>query len=152
MIAITEDDPTSPDARHCLGEYFRELAARFEQGFDPANSKTPSTAEFVAPHGAFLVMRRDGKPIGCGAFKRTQPHVAYLKRMWIDPAQRGQGLSKRLLQALEDHARAQGCTIAQLETHKALAEAQNLYRAAGYVEIPPFNDEPYADHWFEKPL
>ena len=40
----------------------------------------------------------------------------------------------------------------RLETNRTLAEAIALYRSAGYTEVPPFNDEPYAHHWFAKPL
>ena len=40
----------------------------------------------------------------------------------------------------------------QLETKDVLREAINLYTSAGYREVEPFNDEPYADHWFEKAL
>ena len=40
----------------------------------------------------------------------------------------------------------------RLETNRELTEAIAMYRRAGYVEVPPFNDEPFADHWFEKRL
>jgi hypothetical protein len=40
----------------------------------------------------------------------------------------------------------------RLETNRTLTEAVAMYRAAGYVEVEPFNDEPYAHHWFEKRL
>ena len=42
--------------------------------------------------------------------------------------------------------------MARLETNRSLGEAVSLYRSAGYVEVPAFNDEPYAHHWFEKRL
>ncbi|EOD67361.1 hypothetical protein [Amycolatopsis vancoresmycina] len=45
-----------------------------------------------------------------------------------------------------------GVRTLRLETNRALAEAIALYRAAGYREVTPFNDEHYADHWFEKDL
>jgi ribosomal protein S18 acetylase RimI-like enzyme len=82
----------------------------------------------------------------------VQPGAAYLKRMWISPDVRGLGLGKRLLRALEDLARETGCRTALLETNKSLVEAQHLYRESGYREVAPFNDEPYAHHWFEKSL
>ena len=47
---------------------------------------------------------------------------------------------------------ASGATAARLETNKTLVEAIALYRSAGYVEVPAFNDEPFAHHWFEKRL
>jgi ribosomal protein S18 acetylase RimI-like enzyme len=78
--------------------------------------------------------------------------AAYLKRMWIAAPARGLGLGRRLLDALEARARAGGYRLARLETNRALTEAQSLYRRCGYREIAPFNDEPYAHHWFEKAL
>jgi ribosomal protein S18 acetylase RimI-like enzyme len=57
-----------------------------------------------------------------------------------------------LLQALEGRARALGYRMIRLETEKSLKEAQQLYRNSGYREVPRFNDELYAHHWFEKRL
>lgn len=151
-VTIGEESALSRDAQYCLGEYFRELSLRFESGFDPARSLAPSASEFVPPHGAFLIMRLNGKPIGCGAFKRMPADAAYLKRMWVASGARGLGLGRRLLQALEDRARSMGCRKALLETNKSLVEARQLYKSCGYREVARFNDEPYAHHWFEKSL
>ena len=98
------------------------------------------------------MLRRNGSLLGCGGFKRDTGEAAYLKRMWVAPEARGLGLGKRLLRALEDKARALGYSRVRLETERSLVEAQQLYRASGYVEVPAFNAEPYAHHWFEKPL
>ncbi len=49
-------------------------------------------------------------------------------------------------------ARAAGATIARLETNRTLVEAIAMYRTRGYDEVPAFNDERYAHHWFEKRL
>jgi ribosomal protein S18 acetylase RimI-like enzyme len=72
--------------------------------------------------------------------------------MWVAPAARGLGLGRRLIAELEAQAHANGVRVLQLDTNHALVEAIGLYRSAGYLEVPPFNDEPYADHWFEKVL
>jgi ribosomal protein S18 acetylase RimI-like enzyme len=72
--------------------------------------------------------------------------------MWIAPGARGLGLGRRLLGELEERARSIGYRWAKLETNRALPEAQRLYRSSGYAEVAPFNDERYADHWFEKRL
>jgi DNA-binding MarR family transcriptional regulator/GNAT superfamily N-acetyltransferase len=151
-VRIDAELPTSRDAEFCLGEYYRELALRFDCGFDPAQSLSPTTGEFAPPHGVFLVMRLNGRTVGCGAFKSIRPGAAYLKRMWVKDSVRGLGLGKRLLQALEDRARSDGHRVACLETNKTLVEARKLYIACGYREVAPFNDEPYAHYWFEKPL
>jgi ribosomal protein S18 acetylase RimI-like enzyme len=61
-------------------------------------------------------------------------------------------LGKRLLSELEERARSASYRTVKLETNKTLTEAQRLYRSCGYREVAPFNDEPYAHHWFEKKL
>jgi len=151
-VRIDEESPDSRDAQYCLSEYYRELAQRFASGFDPSQSLSPSLDEFLPPDGSFLVMRLNGQPVGCGGFKRNSPDAAYLKRMWIAPTARGLGLGMRLLEALEEKARSRGYRKVQLETNQSLTEAQRLYRRCGYREVAPFNDEPYAHHWFEKVL
>lgn len=62
------------------------------------------------------------------------------------------GLGRRMRAAFEAEARALGFAALRLETNRALAEAIRLYRSAGYAEVAPFSDEPYAHHWFEKRL
>ena len=61
-------------------------------------------------------------------------------------------LGRRLLAELEAKAAGYGVRTLQLETHHALTEAIGLYRTAGYREVPAFNDELYAHHWFEKTI
>lgn len=149
---IEEADATSPDATWCLEQYFAELRQRFEEGFNISKSVSSDPADFVRPKGAFLIVYNDGHPVGCGGVTLVGPTVGYIKRMWIDASRRGQGMGRKLLVALEDTARDLGCAKAQLETNRALTGAIRLYRTSGYQEVPPFNDEHYADHWFEKTL
>lgn len=149
---IERVDPASREARWCVSQYFAELGARFEHGFDAGQSLPLDDAEMRPPAGAFLLATVDGEPVACGALKRMAPGVAYLKRMWVADSVRGLGFGRRMLAALESQARQLGFTTVRLETNRALTEAIRLYRGAGYVEVPPFNDEPYAHHWFEKQL
>ena len=73
--------------------------------------------------------------------------------MWVDQSARGLGLGRRLLERLEQHAAEHGGSdVVRLETNASLTEAIALYRSAGYREVAAFNDEAYADHWFEKRL
>jgi GNAT superfamily N-acetyltransferase len=100
-----------------------------------------------------VVARLRGHPIGCGALKLHAAETpAELKRMWVDPSSRGLGVGRRLLETLEALARENGVRVLRLETNNALREAIELYCRAGFVEVAPFNDEPYARHWFEKTL
>ena len=151
-VEILEVHPDSPEARQCLARYYAEIGARFDGGFDPEQSSAPTLDDFAPPGGSFLVMQVDGALVGCGGFKRDPSGAAYLKRMWVAPEARGLGLGTRLLGALEEKAKALGYDKVHLETERSLTEAQQLYRSSGYREVPPFNDELYAHHWFEKRL
>jgi DNA-binding MarR family transcriptional regulator/ribosomal protein S18 acetylase RimI-like enzyme len=152
MVQFAIEDPTTPDARWCLEQYFSELNTRFEGGFDSAQSVLPDASELRPPVGAFVIARLRNRPIGCGALKFCADAPAYLKRMWVAPDARGIGLGRRLLHELERVAREAGASAVRLETNRALKEAIALYRRSGYVEVEAFNDEPYAHHWFQKPL
>jgi ribosomal protein S18 acetylase RimI-like enzyme len=152
MVELREVDPDDPDARHCIAEYFAELNRRADHDYDPAAGVSADRQELIAPAGAFLVAYLDGAVVGCGAVKHPGGRAADIKRMWVDGAARGQGIAKRMLAELEERARAAGAEVAHLETNGALTEAIAMYRSSGYVEVEPFNSEPFADHWFEKPL
>jgi DNA-binding MarR family transcriptional regulator/GNAT superfamily N-acetyltransferase len=152
LVRIETVDPEDPRARYCLTQYMAEIDARFAAGFDPARSLSAEPEAFRAPAGAMLLATLHGEPVGCGAIKLDWGAPPYIKRMWVSPAARGLGLGKRLLGELEARAEAIGAPVVQLETNAALREAIALYRSAGYREVAPFNDEPYAHHWFEKAL
>jgi DNA-binding MarR family transcriptional regulator/GNAT superfamily N-acetyltransferase len=151
-IQIAECDPRHPGARLCMRAYFTELAERFESGFDPARSISADDHELTPPAGLLLLATLHGEPVGCGAVKFHPGAPAEIKRMWAAPAVRGLGLGRRLLTELEARAAAGGARALRLETNRTLGEAIGLYRSAGYREVPAFNDEPYAHHWFEKSL
>jgi GNAT superfamily N-acetyltransferase len=149
-VRIAAEPANSADARWCVAQYFRELGERFDAGFDPARSISADAPELTPPSGVFVIARLAGRPIGCGALKVKQRRVGEVKRMWVDGEARGLGIGRRLLAALEAEARHFGLDTLRLETNRSLIEAQALYRRAGYREVAPFNDEPYAHHWFEK--
>ncbi|HZS76521.1 MAG TPA: GNAT family N-acetyltransferase [Ktedonobacteraceae bacterium] len=152
MVQIAVADPTTQDAQWCIQQYFTELNERFEMGFDPALSISAYAHELTPPAGLLLVARLRDEPVGCGALKFHENAIGELKRMWVAPQVRGLGLGRRLLLALEHEAREAGMTILHLETNHTLTEAIELYRHSGYQEVEAFNDEPYAQHWFEKRL
>ena len=151
-IAIEEADPTSDPARYCLGEYYAELGRRFERGFDVSLSRDPEARDMIRPRGVFLLAVSDDLPIGCVGLKGSGGEVAEIKRLWVSPAARGLGLARRLMAAAEDAARGLGVRILRLDTNSALPEALQLYRKTGWTEIDRFNDDPYPDVFFEKPL
>lgn len=152
-VEIRVVDPEHPDAVACLRRYFAELDRRAEEGLDPDTGTLPvDPGDVRPPAGAMLVAYLHDLPVGCGALKLHDAEPCEIKRLWVAETARGLGLGRRLLADLEARATAAGAPAARLDTNRALTEAIALYRSTGYAEVPPFNDEPFSDYWFEKAL
>jgi GNAT superfamily N-acetyltransferase len=85
----------------------------------------------------------DGRPCGCGGVCRYDADTAELRRMYVAPEARGNGLSRTLLAGLEAEARALGYRALRLETGHLQHEAIGLYTSAGFARIEPYG--PYVD-------
>lgn len=150
MLRLEERDPADPAARACLGAYYAELDARFPEGFRVELSHNPGAADLVRPRGAFIVAFEGDQPVGCIALKGTDKGYAEIKRMWIAARQRSSGLARRVMERAEATARELGITVLRLDTNSALTDAIAIYRHWGWREIQRFNDDPYAEVFFEK--
>ena len=148
-VTVQREAAISPDARWCLGEYFRELAERFDFGFDPAKGVDLSEAEMTPPAGWFFLARLDGLPHRLRALRRLGRGVGEVLPLWTAPNARGLGVARRIIAVIETTAHEAGLTTLRLDTNRALIEAQTLYRKLGFVEIERYNDNPYANHWLE---
>ena len=152
MLQLAECDPADRAAQVCLAAYYAELDARFAGGFRVELSRDPDAADLVRPRGVFIVAFDGDQPVGCIALKGTDRGYAEIKRMWTASDQRGSGLAKRLMEAAEDAAQDLGITLLRLDTNSALTDAIAIYRHWGWREIPRFNDDPYAEVFFEKSI
>lgn len=151
-VKVAAESADGADTRLCLDAYFRELAARFESGFDVGVDDSAHLEDMIPPSGLFVIARLDGDAVGCGGFKRVDKATGEIKRIWTAPSARGIGVARRMLRKLEAAAREKGLKTLRLDTNRALTEAHALYRSEGYREVARFNDNPYAHHWFEKRL
>ena len=150
-IAIQPADPQSDDAKACLSRYYDELAAAFDTGFDVNLSRDPDADALRPPFGAFFVAYHRGTPVGCVGLKGG-PDYAEIKRLWVDPETRGLGIARALMDAAEITAVDYAIPLLRLDTNSALPAAIAMYRKWGWREIPRFNDDPYAELFFEKAL
>jgi GNAT superfamily N-acetyltransferase len=132
----------------------RELYWDVRGGLDLDSPDMPkaSPAELGPPSGVFLVGYRDGLAVCGGGLKRLPDGGCEIKRMYVVPDARGQGVARKLLHALEDAARSLGYTVARLDTGPRQPQAQALYESEGYTAVANFNDNPVATYFGEKPL
>ncbi len=149
-ITVALVDGAAEDARACLDAYAADIDARFPEGFDKTDLVRPE--EVTGDAGAFFVAYEEGRPVACGALRTLEPGTGEIRHVWVHPGARRLGLARRVLAELEQAAVEHGFTVVRLDTHASLTEAQAMYRACGYAEIPAYVDHVYADHWFEKRL
>jgi GNAT superfamily N-acetyltransferase len=97
-------------------------------------------SKFYAPNGRFYLLRDAQTVVGVGALQRVDATTAEIQRMYVQPPWRGRGAARLLLDRLLDDACAIGCEVVRLESLKSLAQAHALYRSAGFVEVPPHDD------------
>jgi DNA-binding MarR family transcriptional regulator/RimJ/RimL family protein N-acetyltransferase len=151
-IELRPADPDDPAARACLAAYFRLLSGKIEGvSASVVPDPDPDAARYRPPQGIFLLAWCDRLPVGCVSLKTLEPGVGEVKRLWVDPAARGLGLARRLMRAVEDHARMMGLHSLKLDTNAALTEAIALYHREGWAEIAPYTGFP-ATNWFGKRL
>jgi len=142
-IQLREVEPTDPAAVDAAGRYFAELQRRFPHGFDPGEPDHT---------GTFLLATSDGRPVAYGGVRALAPGTGEIKRMWVHEDWRGAGLGSRMLRDLERLAVRLGHERVVLDTNGTLTEAIAMYGRAGYLPIERYNDNPYAEAWFEKDL
>lgn len=131
-------------------EEIRELYS----GLDLNSPDMPAAgaADLAPPAGTFLVGYRDGQAVCAGGIKRLPDGACEIKRMYVVPAARKQGVARALLRALEDAARGLGYRVARLDTGPLQPHARCLYESEGYVAIANFNGNPVATFFGEKRL
>jgi putative acetyltransferase len=131
---ITRERPDTPDAVALILELEAEL--------DPLYPRTSrhgySVDKLIAQGVIFFVVRSDGAAAGCGGVQLFGAEYGELKRMYVRPAFRGQGIAKKLLEHLEDYTRDQQIGLLRLETGIHQHAAIGLYERMGYQPIPPF--------------
>lgn len=132
-VTIAVEPFDSADAQRLITALDAHLASRYppEQRFGP-NLKPEQVA---AGPGTFVVARMDGRAVGCGAVRLLDEGTVEVKRMYVEPDVRGQGVAREILAHLEGAGRELGAGRAVLETGVYQDEAIGLYRRAGYRKV-----------------
>ncbi len=141
QITIAAEPFDSDDARRLIASLDEHLASRYppEQRFGP--NLRPQ--QIAAGLGTFVIARADGRAVGCGALRKLDETSAEVKRMYVAPDLRGNGVAKRILDHLEGVGRELGVHRLVLETGIYQAEAIGLYHQAGFEPVRCWGE--YAD-------
>ena len=100
------------------------------------------SAKYGAPDGCLLIAFADGKPAGCAAFRKLHRDSCEMKRLYVRPEFRGQGIGKALTERLIAQAKKAGYSAMLLDTLPFLENAIAMYRSLGFIEVPAYNDSP----------
>jgi len=150
-LRFERSDPEVPPASELLHEMQVELNDVYET-FSRLDNPPLEPDELRGPGGAYLVGYEGAQAVTGGGLRRLDDGVAEIKRMYVRPAARSRGLARALLGALEQTATELGYERVRLDTGPKQVHGLALYRSAGYIDVPPYNDNPFACFWGEKAL
>jgi len=127
-------------------ELFKEYAAWLEidlcfQNFDRELAGLPG--DYAPPDGRLLLAQQNNQNTGCIALRKIGDGICEMKRLFVRPAFRGQGLGRSLIESVIREARTIGYTAMRLDTlPPKMNDAIALYRAFGFQEIAPYYENP----------
>lgn len=152
-ISIAIETPLQDDVRGLVAKLNDHLIP-----LSPLEFQFKMTVEQMAGSDATLFVARNaaGQAVGIGALKVHSADLGEVKRMFTEPAVRGQRIGSALLEAIVALARDKGLPVLMLETGTGpgMAEAHRLYTRSGFVPRGPFLDYPESawSAFFELPL
>lgn len=168
MPEFTPVSVTDAGALALLTQYFSDRESSFPSMQGTYRTTFPDPDQFVPPNGLFLLVSEnrgeaaeadagDTVFVGCGGIRRLQsepgePVRFEIKHLFLQPQVRGRRWGRVLLDELERRAREFGAEELVLDTNSSLEAAGALYKRSGYVDVPPYNDNPNATNWYRKQL
>ena len=138
QIEIRRDSPISAVSSMMISRLNAELTSIYPE--EGANHFRLDAEEVADKAGAFLVAWHDEIPVGCGAVRRLDSDTAEIKRMYVDPTERGTGVGRALLSALEDEAKRLKVVRIVLETGVRQMQAMSLYETCGFRRVSAFGE------------
>lgn len=153
LRAALPDEQEREAVSSLIAEYLSAAAAQLEQNYGIANSPTDikgiraSLDAFNPPGGALIVAESGGVLVGVGALRSIGPGIGEIKRMYVAPSWRGQGLGAAILDRIVDTAiNSNGAHTVRLDTCLFMDDAQRLYRSRKFIERPPYEGTEIPPH------
>jgi len=138
--ATTQND--IQEARQLFKEYETGLGISLcFQNFEQELAGLPG--DYAPPRGRLLLAREYDQVMGCIALRPLGPATCEMKRLFVRPEYRDRRLGRVLVEAIIEEARKIGYTHMRLDTiADRMDRAVALYRSLGFVEIPPYRENP----------
>jgi ribosomal protein S18 acetylase RimI-like enzyme len=147
MIAIQTAE--NPQEIEIVGSLFRAYADELvhvisdclvAQGFEDEVASLPG--KYAPPGGCLLWAHDQGTPAGCVALRSLGDGACEIKRLYVAPEFRKRGVGRQLAEAVIARAKALGYDCIRLDSMAEMTTAIELYRTLGFVDIPPYWDNP----------
>ena len=137
----------SPEEISQARELFREYGATPDfcvcfKGFDEEVQSLPGI--YAPPGGRLLLADVEGEAAGCIGFRKLEPGVCEIRRLYVRPSYRGKRLGRTLAEEIISQAREAGYQTARLGTLPVMKEAIVLYQSLGFVPVAPYKDNALA--------
>src|SRR5947209_7127853 len=145
MNTIRISEARWPDDRSVVETLFREYVSSLAEDISFQNVDDELGAlpgKYARPGGVVLIARKGADAAGAVAYRRVEPGVCEMKRLYVRPAFRGLGLGRELANELIEDARARGYRTMLLDTLASMSSARALYRDLGFVPVAPYYDNP----------
>ena len=127
-----------------MRDYFKEIGIELDPQSLDYDIMDPVKAY---SGGGLLVVKNQGRAVGCAGVRRLEDQVAEFKRMYLDPEHRGGGLGRALLDAAIALARSKGYCQLLLDTMLKLTAANRLYESAGFKDTHDYSNNPRAQRF-----
>lgn len=138
------DEQNITEIKDIFIEYRKDLGLDLEfQDFQEELKELPG--EYSSPEGAILLAEDNDKTVGCVALRKIDDKTCEMKRLYVKPEYRGQGLGRKLALSIINKARTKGYEKMKLDTLTTLKEANELYRSLGFEECEPYRYNPLED-------
>ena len=141
MIEIKAAYDNLDAVRDLFREYAKGLGVDLcFQDFEQELSTLPG--KYARPKGRLYLAYDQGEAIACIALRPIDERIGEVKRLYVKPTHRRQGLSKILVERIIDDARSLGYKRLVLDTLNTMTPAMNLYKSLGFVEIEAYYPNP----------
>jgi ribosomal protein S18 acetylase RimI-like enzyme len=141
-IQPAESPEQIAQARELFLEYANSLGFSLcFQSFDQELASLPG--DYSPPEGRLILAISNREPAGCVALHKIEPDICEMKRLYVRPKYRGNGIGRQLAEKIIADARQLGYKQLRLDTVEPMMKAAvAMYRQLGFSEIPPYRQNP----------